>query len=509
MYDFLIKSDKHYRVSHKNFDSLITTDVQLWLERHDIDPVYLIRCWRVGDKSTVLKFPTCQNCGNQLRMDSYIVRKFCSKECAGSDKVRRDLATQTFLMKYGCSHPWANESVRDKIRTTNLSIYGSEVAAKNNDVKLRMKRTIQNRYGTDSYTQTSEFKKKALETIQENYGVHNAAQSDEIIRKRTLSRRSTSFDAFKRELSKHNLTYVGDLQTYINVEDITYTCNVCGNQYTVPRTLACRIYCPGCSYTARSTKEKDLGMWLESVYKQDIHYNNRTVMGGLELDMYLPKASIAIEFNGIFWHSTAVLEDELYHFNKSNICDTQNISLIHVNENDWDVRKNLVQSFILGQLGINTHIVKADDCEIRILNDSETYHNFVKDNCLRRFDVSGVVLGFYYETLLIGCAVVKDNCIFNFIERVNYTIEYSLKKVAQFLNLQNISVAYARDYPNVRELGRYKISNERVERSYITIQQYDQTQDALEYCLGLPVEDKDRYYVICDSGYKIVDIILD
>ncbi|MFW6130771.1 MAG: hypothetical protein ACOC56_06250, partial [Atribacterota bacterium] len=54
----------------------------------------------------------------------------------------------------------------------------------------------------------------------------------------------------------------------------------------------------------------------------------------IELDIYLPDFNIAIEYNGLYWHSELNGKDRNYHLNKTNICENENIQLIHIFEDE-------------------------------------------------------------------------------------------------------------------------------------------------------------------------------
>ena len=53
-----------------------------------------------------------------------------------------------------------------------------------------------------------------------------------------------------------------------------------------------------------------------------------------ELDIYLPEIGIAIEFNGLHWHSDKY-KNKNYHLVKYERCLENEIELIQVWEDDW------------------------------------------------------------------------------------------------------------------------------------------------------------------------------
>lgn len=78
--------------------------------------------------------------------------------------------------------------------------------------------------------------------------------------------------------------------------------------------------------------------------------NDRSVLGGLELDIYLPSHDLAVEFNGLFWHSER-FRPRGAHQAKLRACQAAGIRLIQVWEDDWALRRPIVEAGLLHKLG--------------------------------------------------------------------------------------------------------------------------------------------------------------
>jgi hypothetical protein len=61
---------------------------------------------------------------------------------------------------------------------------------------------------------------------------------------------------------------------------------------------------------------------------------DRTVLNGYELDIYIPELNKAIEYNGVFFHSSKE-KDRLYHYNKFANARKQGIDLMFIWEDDF------------------------------------------------------------------------------------------------------------------------------------------------------------------------------
>lgn len=90
----------------------------------------------------------------------------------------------------------------------------------------------------------------------------------------------------------------------------------------------------------RSKPENELFEYIESIYPGSILQNERNIVHA-ELDIFLPGLNLAIEFNGNIFHSDAFLSltkgvnSKDYHKRKLKLCQSKNIELLYVWEDDW------------------------------------------------------------------------------------------------------------------------------------------------------------------------------
>ena len=112
--------------------------------------------------------------------------------------------------------------------------------------------------------------------------------------------------------------------------------------------------CPQC-YAARtvSLAEQELYEYLVKTTGLDIKQSDRTMLKPLELDMYIPALNIAIEFNGVYWHSEATGKDKSYHQNKWLACQARGIELLQVWCEDYEKKPDVVKAMILRKLGFD------------------------------------------------------------------------------------------------------------------------------------------------------------
>lgn len=129
----------------------------------------------------------------------------------------------------------------------------------------------------------------------------------------------------------------------------------CGNEYKsrVEKVLASRYrVCPDCiAKLTTSSREKDLADFVLSLYSEDnIVFNDRKILSGQELDIYIPSKKIAIEYNGLYWHSEKFKEKQ-YHYSKWKTCKEKGIELISIWEDDWEIKESAVKHMLKKKLG--------------------------------------------------------------------------------------------------------------------------------------------------------------
>ena len=129
--------------------------------------------------------------------------------------------------------------------------------------------------------------------------------------------------------------------------------------------------------------------------------NNRSILHNLELDIYIPDHRLAIECNGIYWHS---LKPKDYHYEKWKACNEQGIQLLTLWEDQIRNKPDIVQSLILSKLGIYDQKIGARECTIRDVNTTDV-QIFLDTNHLQGSVNGSVRLGLYYDNELVSVMI--------------------------------------------------------------------------------------------------------
>ena len=157
----------------------------------------------------------------------------------------------------------------------------------------------------------------------------------------------------------------------------------------------CLICNPKLSGTSK--KELEVYEFVKSLNNSTI---NRYKINNTEIDIYLPDLKIGFEFNGLYWHSEEY-KSSTYHLDKTKECLEQVIQLIHIWEDDWTYKQDIVKSMILNKLGKSDRIF-ARKCEIKEISDNKLIRDFLDSNHIQGFVGSKVKLGLYFNDELVS-----------------------------------------------------------------------------------------------------------
>lgn len=126
---------------------------------------------------------------------------------------------------------------------------------------------------------------------------------------------------------------------------ITLICKMCGCRFRmIPAAHLRGSGCPNCPTTISKGHQKIIDWLIENEIP---HVVNDHMIIGKELDIYVPAAKLAIEYNGVYWHSygeTETRRERAIHATKRQLCAEQDIELLQFLELE-------PMSFILGTIG--------------------------------------------------------------------------------------------------------------------------------------------------------------
>lgn len=371
-----------------------------------------------------------------------------------SPEIRKKIIA-TNNERYGCDYYTSTEEFREKVVETNLEKYGVEYCLQSPEIRKKIEDTTLNRYGVSNvakhdsplrkmidqsnrdkyngvmFTQTSDFIDKVRHTNQVRYGKDWALQNDIVRRKikDTMISRYGVDNIFKSEHFKEKNRINSLIKTYNrlltnksiipqftldeflnNPFDVKFKwkCLHCGNIIESPRssTLRCEdtlyVRCDKCyPKYGRSVAETDILNIIRSMTDKVI-VGDKTLIKPKEIDIYIPEKKLAIEFDGLYWHSNQMLYDRPnYHLEKTIECAKQGIQLIHIFEDEWQYKQDIVISRLKNIFGCYDNVIYARKCQVKEVSFEEC-KIFLNDNHIQGSCNSSYRYGLYYNNELIS-----------------------------------------------------------------------------------------------------------
>lgn len=440
--------------------------------------------------------PKCVVCNKELKhsnpchpIKGFIV-KTCSCKCAQLNPETREKLKKNNLKKYGVEYVQQTENHKKLLSKIMIS-KSIEEKQKTNEKRMN---TCLEKYGVKSITQLPEIKtkfsnsfkartkeekeltkKKRFETRLKKYGNGNYTnieklkqtianrtqeQNNEIIEKRkktNMKKYGVEYSCLRKEtleksaISKRKKHYIDYCLTDEFVEpcfsmddycDISRTsfewkCKKCGKIFSseIREHQSHMVRCLDC-YPLNpqySKYEKEIVNFIKSFYDGEIIENSKTLIYPLEIDILIPEKKIAIEFDGIYWHSDEIIKDNNYHLNKTELCEEKGYQLIHIFENEWMLKKDIVKSRIKNLLGKYDISIFARKCEVREL-DKKMSTQFQIENHIQGAVFSPINIGLFFNDELVSLMTFSKS-------RLTKKNQYELVRFCSKLNYQVIGGA--------------------------------------------------------------------
>jgi len=153
---------------------------------------------------------------------------------------------------------------------------------------------------------------------------------------------------------------------------------------------------------SRSIEENQIVSYIESLGFY-VEISNRSIIAPKELDIFIPSKNIAIELNGLYWHShhpsSGQKENRLRHVSKTQKSSQAGIKLIHITDYEWNTKQDIIKSLIKSKLGMNKKVY-ARSCTIQKV-DSAAERQFLEKYHIQGHVASMHAEGLYYKNELI------------------------------------------------------------------------------------------------------------
>jgi hypothetical protein len=312
---------------------------------------------------------------------------------------------KTMINRYGVEYSTQSPEILEKIKETNLERYGVDNIFKDNNY-IRSK--FKEKYGVDHPSKVTSIYKRIENTNLEKTGYKSPLSSPDIRNKiietnniRYGSNTPSQSDTLRDNLitsADGYLKYIGDNVSMFNCESehIFYIDSSNFHNRNRSKIPLCTVCNP--IGDSQSIKEKLLFEFIKSIYDGEIIQSYRD---GLEIDIYLPELKIGFEFNGLYWHSDKY-KDRNYHLNKTKYFNERDIRIIHIWEDEWDLKRDIIESQIKNWIGLTENKIFARKCEVSFINDKKISTKFLNDNHVQGVDRSIIKIGLYHKGELVS-----------------------------------------------------------------------------------------------------------
>lgn len=338
----------------------------------------------------------CIECSLKFDIYKKSKKKYCSKRCSNGSKLLIDIKNEstkkTINDKYNGIHYMNNKETQQKHKQSMLLSHGTEYALQNNKCKQKQEQTLFDKYGISNPMESDIFRDKIKQTKLKKYGNENYHNIDKL-----------HDNVYNKFLEWNHLIPLFDRKDFNGVDNVKYKfkCNKCNRILNVSVDNGYIPSCKSCNTNTISSGELELYEFIKSIYDGNIITNDRSILMGKEIDIYLPDIKLAIEYNGIYWHSDLRgNKNKYYHLNKTESCSEVDVKLIHVFEHEWLYKKDIIKSMISSMVGNNDRIYARkctiNDIGVDIKNDFlSTYH-------IQSYGRSSIKLGLFHEDELLS-----------------------------------------------------------------------------------------------------------
>jgi uncharacterized Zn finger protein (UPF0148 family) len=355
---------------------------------------------------------------------------------------RNEKLKETNIKKYGVENPMQLDSTKKKIKQTNIEKYGVDHYSKTDEYKEKINQTSLEKYGVDYFSQSEIVKEKIKNTTVKNHGgmmVAARKASEEKFDGNVFgsdwfmdNRNKFYMDSFGAEhplksekikdtMIKNNIEKYGvsnPMQRHYNKKEkniisdskkFEYKLNEKGT-YKLAKLLNCNvntIYKYASSYDiflplrSASHQEENVCDFLGEHNIPFITNTRKILPSGKELDFYLPEYNLAIELNGLYWHSEiSGKKDKNYHYNKWKECDELGVTLLSIQEDEFGDKTQFWFNKILYMTGkMKPTKIHARKCEVQELDNVS---DFLNEHHLQGSCVSSYKFGLFYNNELVS-----------------------------------------------------------------------------------------------------------
>lgn len=185
-----------------------------------------------------------------------------------------------------------------------------------------------------------------------------------------------------------------------SISKVEIICPQHGSFWQTPTNHLQGYGCPKCTPLHSKCEDEIYDFLVGLLGEDNVIQHDRIILAPKEIDLYIPSLKIGIEYDGLYWHSE-IVKDMNYHLQKTEDCENKGIRLIHIFEDEWHNKQEIVKSMLKNLLGKTDRKIYARKCEIRQVSASVAT-SFLDSNHLQGRCPSMLKLGLFYNDELVS-----------------------------------------------------------------------------------------------------------
>ena len=252
----------------------------------------------------------------------------------------------------------------------------------------------------------------------------------------------TTFSFIEKSRLIHDNKYDYSKVKYINNK--TYVDIICPIHGLFKQLPYNHINGHGCSKCVETSSKQECVIYdFIKIFDDDILQGNKKLISPYELDLFSKKYNMAIEYDGLYWHSSKKV-DKNYHLMKTELCEKQGIKLIHIFEDEWLYKQDIVKSRLKNIFGLSENKIYARKCIIKTVSFIDS-KKFINDNHIQGNCPSKYRYGLYYNNELVSLMTFgskrkalgsksEDGCyeLLRFCNKLNTTVVGGASKLLKY-----------------------------------------------------------------------------
>ena len=213
--------------------------------------------------------------------------------------------------------------------------------------------------------------------------------------------RKSTAEFVESAIAAHGDRYSYEKSSYVACQKpVTITCKTHGDFEQYPDNhIRGKQGCPSCAHGAASKAQIELVNFLSEFTEVLTEYRFDETLR--RIDIFLPKFNIGVEYHGNYWHSTACIKDKLKDYKKHTDAAKNDIRLIHIYEDEWAFRSEIVKRSLLTAIGASSRI-GARKCKLTLVEESNAC-TFYWDNHMQGAPNASVHIGLEHKGVLVAC----------------------------------------------------------------------------------------------------------